>query len=83
MVMSEGGVRASLGRSGRGDRSLITKMGRRQSAVAFFGYLPWSSQLQAATYQSFSSTYNQLVAADMRHNEHSGTGQTLAHLLSH
>jgi len=51
-------------------------------ARAFFGYLPWSSRLQAATYQSFSSTYNQLVEADMRQNEHSGTGQTLAHLLS-
>jgi hypothetical protein len=51
-------------------------------ARAFFGYLPWSSQLQAATYQSFSSTYNQMVAANMRQNEHSGTGQTLAHLLS-
>ncbi len=38
-------------------------------ARAFFGYLPWSSQLQAPTHQSFSSNYSQLVAVNTRQNE--------------
>ena len=50
-------------------------------ARAFFGYLPWSPQLEAATYRSFTSTYNRLVAVNMRQSQYSGTGQTLAHLL--
>ena len=50
-------------------------------ARAFFGYLPWSPQLEAATYRSFTSTYNRLVAVNMRQGHSSGTGQTLAHLL--
>jgi hypothetical protein len=51
-------------------------------ARAFFGYLPWSPALQASTYQSFSTAYNQLVADNMRRVEPSGTGLTLAHLLT-
>ncbi len=33
-------------------------------------------------YQSFSTAYNQLVADNMRRVEPSGTGLTLAHLLT-
>jgi hypothetical protein len=44
---------------------------------AFFGYLPWSTQLEAASYEEFSREYNQVVAANMRGQVVSGSGLAL------
>jgi hypothetical protein len=46
-------------------------------ARCFFGYLPWSSQLQADSYQAFSQEYNQTVSADMSSQTVSTTGLSL------
>jgi hypothetical protein len=51
-------------------------------ARAFFGYLPWSASLEAATYQGFTQQYNALVGANMRSLTVSGTGLALAHALA-
>ena len=51
-------------------------------ARAFFGYLTWSPELQAAGYRSFSAQYNQLVAESMRTLTVSGTGLALHRALS-
>lgn len=50
-------------------------------ARAFFGYLPWSSQLEAAAYQAFSQEYNQVVAANMKGLTVSGSGLALHHTI--
>lgn len=43
-------------------------------ARAFFGYLTWSPQLDAASYPVFTREYNQLVASNMRGLSVSSTG---------
>jgi hypothetical protein len=43
----------------------------------FFGYLPWSPQLDAASYPAFSQEYNQMVAANLVGPEVSGSGLSL------
>jgi hypothetical protein len=51
-------------------------------ARCFFGYLTWTPQLDASSYQSFSQQYNQLVSADFRNLEVSGTGLSLRTVLA-
>ncbi len=51
-------------------------------ARAFFGYLTWSPALDAASYQSFSSQYNQLVGENMRSLTISGSGEALREALA-
>ncbi len=48
---------------------------------AFFGYLPWSPELEAASYQVFSREYNQVVAANMMSETVSGSGLALHHAI--
>jgi hypothetical protein len=43
----------------------------------FFGYLTWSSQLDAASYETFSQEYNQMVSANLAGPAVSGTGLSL------
>ena len=50
-------------------------------ARAFFGYLPWSPALAAASYQEFSAEYNGVVSAAMASGTISGTGEALVDAL--
>jgi hypothetical protein len=46
-------------------------------ARCFFGYLTWSPELDAASYQTLIQEYNQMVSADFRSLGVSGTGLSL------
>lgn len=46
-------------------------------ARCFFGYLTWSSELDAASYPTFSQEYNQMVSANFAGPAVSGTGLRL------
>jgi hypothetical protein len=46
-------------------------------ARCFFGYLTWSPQLDAASYQTFSQEYNQMVSANFAGPAVSGTGLSI------
>jgi hypothetical protein len=46
-------------------------------ARCFFGYLTWSSELDDASYPTFSQEYNQVVAANLAGPAVSGTGLSL------
>jgi hypothetical protein len=46
-------------------------------ARCFFGYLTWTPQLDADSYQVLIQTYNQMVSANLRSSSVSGTGLSL------
>jgi hypothetical protein len=47
-------------------------------ARAFFGFLSWSAQLEAASYETFTRKCDQLVAGNMRRLYVLGTGIALS-----
>ena len=51
-------------------------------ARAFFGYLPWSPGLEAASYQQFSAEYNQLVATNMASRTITDPGEALVQAIA-